>query len=500
MLVVLAALAPASSASADELTVVRDEALTARLHEVVVNSPAVGGETPLRVMLPVDYDANAAEPYPVLYLLHGCCDDYKSWSNKTDLEEITAGVRAVIVMPDAHPFGWYSNWHNNGAGGPPRWEDYHVGELMRWVERTYRVRTDRQGRAIAGLSMGGFGAMSYAARHPDLFASASSFSGAVDTNVLDPAAPTGVDLLTIPQEQKPPGSIWGPRATEEVRWRGHNPWDLAENLSTVRLTVRTGNGLPGGEFGGGPDGLEAYVHEQSVNFHTRLTALGKEHVWEDYGPGAHQWPYWQKDLVQTLPDIVDEFSRPELKDPAFTYKSIAVDYSVYGWRVVIDRPVVEFSTLTVTPDGFSLTGTGKAVVTTAARYTPGATYDVAGATPAEAVADAEGRLRLEVDLGPVHPFQQYTPPADAQEAVAGAAYFKTVDVTVTPRPRRDESNSASTQRTPDARGSRLPATGATSLAGLGLLAAALAVRRARRPGQARRSGGTRAPGRPTAAR
>lgn len=492
--------APPVARPAEDLTVVSDDALTARLREVIVNSPAVGAETPLRVLLPADYDANAPEPYPVLYLLHGAGDDYTSWTRRIDLESITPDLRVVIVMPNAGRYGWYSNWYNNGAGGPPRWEDHHIRELIPWVERTYRVRTDRQGRAVAGISMGGFGAMSYAARHPDLFAAAASFSGAVDSNTFDPAGPIASDLRTVYEEQKPPASIWGDRTTQEVRWRGHNPWDLAENLSGVRVTLRTGNGQPGGEFNSRPDPVELYVHQQSVNLHDRLIALGKSHVWEDYGAGSHEWTYWQRDFLRTLPDFLDEFTRPALKDPAFTYKSIEPDYSVYGWRVQLERPVVEFSTFAAKPDGFSLTGTGKAVVTTAARYTPGATYDIAGATPAEAVADSEGRLRLEVDLGPVHPFQQYTPPADAQELVAGAAYFKTVEVTIrpTPPPSGRDSSAPAAVETRGERGGRLPATGATSLAGLGVLAAALGVTRVRE--RARPIGGTRAPGRPTAGR
>ena len=474
LIIVMTWAAPAF-ASADELTVVKEESLTPRLREFVVRSPAMEGETPLRVLLPDGYDPQTPDPYPVLYLLHGCCDDYKSWSSKMELEAITAGKRVLIVMPDAGPFGWYSNWFNNGAGGPPRWEDYHVGELIPWVEKTFRVRTDRQGRAVTGLSMGGFGTMSYAARHPDLFASASSFSGALDTNVLEPGVPTGLDLATIPYEMRPPGSIWGPRATEEVRWRGHNPWDLAENLSTVRLTVRTGNGQPGGEFGGGPDALETYVHQQSVGFHDRLVALGKDHVWEDYGPGAHQWTYWQKDLIKTLPSILEEFEAAPAVDPPFTYKSIEPSYSVYGWHVALERPVLEFSVLNVRPGRFALTGTGKAVVT------------------------APDGQRFDVDLGPAHLVQQYTPAADAQEAVLGADYFKTVEVAYTPTApngsRRDEFQPNGTQRTADDR-VRLPATAGTSLAGLGVLAAALALRRVR----ARRTGDRPAHGTPRVGR
>ena len=88
-------------------------------------------------------------------------------------------------MPDAGQGGFYSDWYNAGAGGPPKWETYHVGQLIPYVDAHYPTVAARGGRAIAGLCMGGFGAMSYAARHPDLFVAAASFSGAVDN--MDPA-------------------------------------------------------------------------------------------------------------------------------------------------------------------------------------------------------------------------------------------------------------------------------------------------------------------------
>jgi hypothetical protein len=179
-------------------------------------------------------------------------------------------------------------------------------------------------------------------------------------------------------------------------------------------------------------------------------------VWEDYGPGAHQWTYWQKDLIKTLPSILEEFEAAPAVDPPFTYKSIEPSYSVYGWHVALDRPVLEFSVLNVRPGRFALTGTGKAVVT------------------------APDGQRFDVDLGPPHLVQQYTPAADAQEAVLGADYFRTVEVEYTPAPRpgRAKSEPAPTQRTPNEAGERLPATGATSLAGFSVLAVALVLRRA----------------------
>ena len=64
--------------------------------------------------------------------------------------------------------GWCTDWFNGGAGGPPRWETFHIDQLIPWVDRNLRTVANRGGRAIAGLSQGGFCSMSYAARHPDL--------------------------------------------------------------------------------------------------------------------------------------------------------------------------------------------------------------------------------------------------------------------------------------------------------------------------------------------
>ena len=97
---------------------------------------------------------------------HGAVDDYRSWSDKGDVEAITAGSDLIVVMPDSGAFQGYVDWFNAGRFGPPAWETYHVGELIPWIDANYRTLASRRGRAIAGLSMGGGGAMHYAAKHP----------------------------------------------------------------------------------------------------------------------------------------------------------------------------------------------------------------------------------------------------------------------------------------------------------------------------------------------
>ena len=118
--------------------------------------------------------------------------------------------------------------------------------------------------------MGGFGTFTYAARHPDLFTAALSMSGAVDTTLV----PGVIDAISG-SDGGPPGSLWGPFETQAVRWRAHNPLDLAENLRGLALWLRTGNGQPGGPLGGSQtvDIIEAGVEGMAKNVHRRLLQL-----------------------------------------------------------------------------------------------------------------------------------------------------------------------------------------------------------------------------------
>lgn len=398
----------ASSASARPANPLRLNAkmqLDPRLEQLAFQTPAVLGTTNVRVLLPAGYNAHPKRRYPVLYLLHGAIDNYTSWTVRGEAEQLTARYPVIVVMPDGGPTGDYTNWYNGGAAGPPEWETYHVDELLPWIDRHLRTFGTRGERGVAGLSMGGLGAMGYAARHPDLFAAAASFSGAVDTNnVLD-------QVVTIP-------AIYGPRSTQEVRARAHNPWDLAQNLRGVNLTIRTGSGQMGGPFGGG-DVVEFAVHQMSVSFHQRLTQLGIPSLWDDYGPGGHDWPYWQRDLRETLPTVMSVFAHPKPPPTTFTCTAAEPSYRVYGWSAALHRSVLEFSTLRVrSTRELSLTGTGRASVTTPARYRPSALWrvrvsDAAGTRVRVLRVDRSGRLTVALDLGPTSPYQQYTPQAEA---------------------------------------------------------------------------------------
>jgi len=290
-LALLGILWPASPASASELKVYGAERLTPRLRDFTVSTDALAGPTHVRVLLPAGY-GQSRRRYPVLYLLHGAGGSYASWGAAA-----TALARSrplIVVMPDGGTVGFYSDWYNDGRGGPPMWESYHVGELLPWIDRRFRTKAARRARAIAGYSMGGFGALSYAARHPDLFAVAASFSGVVDSN--DPA------LLALFESARTPAgtpAVWGPRDTQEPRWRAHNPVDLAAHLRGIRVMLFTGNGRPSHLYGGRPDSFEGQIEKDNLTLDARLDQLGIPHLFRDRA-GTHTFGYAKHDLAEAL--------------------------------------------------------------------------------------------------------------------------------------------------------------------------------------------------------
>src|SRR5204862_3178830 len=131
-------------------------------------------------------------------------------------------------MPDAGQYGNYTDWYNDGAFGQPMWETFHIRQLVPWIDAHYPTIGRRSGRATAGLSMGGNGAMVYAARHPGLFVSASSFSGAVDTN--SPGVQPVTQASGLSDGSHTPGAILRVRSSGEVRWRQHKTLDLVGHI------------------------------------------------------------------------------------------------------------------------------------------------------------------------------------------------------------------------------------------------------------------------------
>ena len=149
------------------------------LRTVEFESPAVGRTMKYNILLPRDYD-RSSERYPVLYLLHGLTQNFTAWGLSNG-SPYYAGLYddLIVVMPDAGN-SWYVNWAPNADGRPNNWEDHIVQDVVNHVDWNFRTIARREGRAIAGLSMGGYGAITLGLRNPEMFISIGSTSGALE--------------------------------------------------------------------------------------------------------------------------------------------------------------------------------------------------------------------------------------------------------------------------------------------------------------------------------
>lgn len=115
--------------------------------------------------------------YPVLYLFHGGGTDQDFITfDREGIRAWTAGKPIIVVVPDGGHAGWYSNPVSSNVG-PRNWEHSHIAQLLPWVEANFRTFAEYDGRAVSGFSMGGFGALKYAAKYYGHFASVSAHSG-----------------------------------------------------------------------------------------------------------------------------------------------------------------------------------------------------------------------------------------------------------------------------------------------------------------------------------
>ncbi|SRR5216683_1408573 len=189
VLVAAAVLLPPYSAIAQSRTNARRSLSSPAQHATVrdgsFRSESLGRDVRYRVILPAGYE-NTSERYPVLFLLHGLYGDFENWSTRTNIISYAEHLRLIIAMPDAS-----NSWYVNSATVPAdRFEDYIVQDFIGEIDSHFRTIRERYARAIAGLSMGGYGAAKFALKYPQLFAIAGGISAALNApRDLDNKAP-----------------------------------------------------------------------------------------------------------------------------------------------------------------------------------------------------------------------------------------------------------------------------------------------------------------------
>jgi putative tributyrin esterase len=263
-----------------------------RVQTIRFQSKLVNTTLPYNVILPSDYDTSKTTRYPVLYLLHGLTGHYSDWITRTNIADYALNYRMIIVMPEAN-----DSWYTDSVTVPTdKYESYILKELIPDVEGRYRTIQARYGRSIAGLSMGGYGAIKFGLKSPFTFAFAASMSGAFSVTRLteqdgNPRWETSL-------------KVFGPTGNEA---RNRNDlFELIEKISASQVSS-----LPYFYF---DCGTEDSLRNFSSN--RKLSELMYEkkipHEYREL-PGDHSWGYWDSQIQEVLRMASQKMRVPKLR-------------------------------------------------------------------------------------------------------------------------------------------------------------------------------------------
>ena len=247
------------------------------------------------IYLPPDYEISERK-YPVVYLLHGYTDDETAWVQYGEVNRmLDDGIASgklppmIVVMPDAG-VTWYINDHD----GKVRYEGMFIKEFLPYIESTYRIRTKKRYRGIAGLSMGGYGAFMFALKYPDLFTASAPLSAAIYTEE---------EVISHTQDRwdRTEAIMYGKGLKGKKRltkhWIANNPLHLIKTLDINKIkSVRY-------YFDCGDDD---FLYRGNAATHVLLKNLGIPHEFR-IRDGHHNWIYWRSGISDALAFIGQSF-------------------------------------------------------------------------------------------------------------------------------------------------------------------------------------------------
>ncbi len=262
------------------LTIVDRNESDPRLWYYRFQTAEIGWNPGINVLLPNDYHTSG-RTYPVLYMFHGGADDFRQF-DFMGIRDWTAGKPIIVVMPDGGHAGWYCNPVTSFTG-PRNWESFHLNQLLPWIEANFRTYAEYDGRAVCGFSMGGFGALKYAAKYYGHFASVSSHSGPAslrrDFGLVVHWANLSSAVLDLAG-----GTVYGAPFWDEARVTADNPVERIESYRNKRIFLVAGIS---------PDPINWFdsINETEVlagqrEFRGLLSNANIPHEWHEE-PGGH---------------------------------------------------------------------------------------------------------------------------------------------------------------------------------------------------------------------
>jgi putative tributyrin esterase len=258
-----------------------------RVETVRFQSKLVNASLPYNVILPTDYDASPTTRYPVLYLLHGFTGHYSDWASRSNVADYAQQYRMIVVMPEGND-GWYTN---SVTIPTDKYESYILDELIPDVQQRYRTIEARYGRAIAGLSMGGFGAIKFGLKSPQTFAFAASMSGAIG-------------ITRVPEKDLGPlgpmiTKLFGPTGSETRK--ANDIFDLIEAMPPARI-----GSLPYFYFDCGTEDIPI-LYASNRDLAKLMMEKKIPHEFRQL-PGDHSWSYWNRQVKHILEIAADKLN------------------------------------------------------------------------------------------------------------------------------------------------------------------------------------------------
>jgi S-formylglutathione hydrolase FrmB len=265
------------------------------IEERTVNSTILNRAVRYTIYLPADYE-QSERTYPVVYLLHGYTDDNTGWLQFGEINRYADKAIAdgtippmVIVMPNGD-----SSFYINSYDGKEKYEDFFIKEFMPAVEKTYRIKSEKRYRGVAGLSMGGYGTLIYSLKYPNLFAAAAPLSAAVISD-------EDISAMADDRWEEIFGQLFGHGLKGKSRlnkaWNDNSILKLvetksADDLKKVRYWIDCGD--------------DDFLTNGNSLLHI---ALNNKKVPHEYRvrDGVHNWNYWRTGIVDALKFIGESF-------------------------------------------------------------------------------------------------------------------------------------------------------------------------------------------------
>lgn len=262
---------------------------------LIIDSKILGKKVEYTIYLPFDYETSNRF-YPVTYLLHGLGDDDMGWIQFGEAHLIAdEGIATrefppmIIVMPDGGTSFYINNFDNT-----LRYEDFFIQEFIPFIEKNYRIRTEKRYRGIAGLSMGGFGTLNFALKYPDKFSACVAFSAALfsEESLMAYDEKGWNNIIKFLYGHYEEGRE---RLTDH--YRKNNPFDITstkgkEAYSNLRIYIDCGD--------------DDFLTDDNARFHVHLNKLGIKHEFR-MRDGVHNWHYWRTGLPVGLKYIGESF-------------------------------------------------------------------------------------------------------------------------------------------------------------------------------------------------